>query len=91
MYFCGETTCFLCGLTDTLRADVASHWRAIKAEKRVYYFCVYCQPDSDTVENWESFYVRAVTKIYERDFRRPIRKLLILRDTGGNPEISTRI
>ena len=90
MYFCGLTKCFTCGASETLRADVPSDWRAIKAEKRLYYFCFDCQPGKTgyaTTADWTRFYTRAVEKIYRADFKRPIRRLLILRDVGGNPEI----
>lgn len=90
MYFCGITKCFLCGKSEELLSDESSGWRAIKAEKKIYYFCAGCLPDRTgfaTTEDWTEFYKTAIEMIYITDFRRPIRKILILRDVGGNPQI----
>jgi hypothetical protein len=94
MYFCGETKCFLCGAVETLAADAASGWRAIKAENRLYYVCRACQPaegNRATADEWREFYVRVLKKIYDRDFKRPIRKITILRDAGGDARIVTSL
>ncbi len=90
MYFSGPTKCFGCGAAEELYSDVSSGWRAIKAEKKIYYFCPECQPIKTgftTKKDWSEFYKTAIEKIYLTDFRRPIRKILILRDVGGNPQI----
>lgn len=87
-YFCGLTTCFLCDAKETLRRDLPSYWRAIKAESRVYYVCPECLPNVIYSQDiWADFYSDLIKKIYDRDFKRPIRKILLMRDIGGNAEI----
>ena len=80
----------MCGSEEILSVDAPSEWRAIKAENIIYYFCRKCQPTQTgltTVEDWKRFYVKAIEKIHQTDFNRPIRRLMLLRDIGGNPQI----
>lgn len=80
----------MCGATEELFAHASSGWRAIKAETKIYYFCKDCQPENKqfaSSDEWAFFYRQAIKKIYKQDFRRPIRKILFLRDMGGNPQI----
>jgi hypothetical protein len=90
MYFSGLTKCFICCESEELKPDEPSGWRAILAERKIYYFCAHCLPDRTgfaTTEEWAEFYETAIGQIYFADFNRPIRKILILRDVGGNPQI----
>lgn len=80
----------MCSSEEVLSLDKASEWRAIKAENKIYYFCRDCQPiktGMTTTDDWQKFYFNAVSLIHKTDFNRPIRRLLILRDVGGNPQI----
>lgn len=82
MYFVGLCKCFICNKTEELKADFTSDWRAIKADNKLYYFCDDCVPQPfASQKNWNDFYTNAITKIYKKDFQRPIKEILILRDS----------
>jgi len=88
MYFDGDCVCFNCGLKETLSAKLVSGWRAIKAEKKLYFICVRCLPASKADgEVWKKFYRDIIEKIYKKDFSRPIKSLMLMIDTSGNPQI----
>ena len=79
--FIGEMQCFLCRAETIGLPVVSSGWRCIEAEGKRYFLCKKCLPSTVASEaTWRNFYVRAVRKIWEKDFNRAINELTIYID-----------
>lgn len=90
--FIGEMQCFLCQSETIGMPKLPSKWRAIQVEeKNIYYFCRKCCPsDLATEASWKNFYSRAIRKIYQKDFNRPLEGLTFFRDFEGEVAGTTR-
>lgn len=80
--FLGTMVCFLCG-TETVGLPVfSSGWRCIQIEGEAKYFiCKKCSPSVvASVTTWQDFYRRTIRKIYEKDYNRPLKELVIFID-----------
>lgn len=88
--FIGQMQCFLCGVETIGLPMISSGWRCLEVEGKKYFVCKKDLPSLfASVESWKMFYRRIIRKIWQKDFNRPIEKLVIYLDNPAQPAAAT--